>query len=154
MVILASGDPDREVLQHAEDYLRKLGVAHECVVVGPDTAKSRVVSQLANLEDSGAAVFIAGSRRGIGFACDIAKATTLPVLGVPIVNGPIGCVDEYLRPFLEMPPGVATFAVSKPGAINAALFAATIISEHDSGVWRKLHQMRKEQVLRVRAMKI
>jgi phosphoribosylcarboxyaminoimidazole (NCAIR) mutase len=53
-----------------------------------------------------------------------------------------------------MPPGLATFAIDRPGAINAALFAATVISAHESEVWKKLRQLREAQVARVRAMKI
>jgi len=54
---------------------------------------------------------------------------------------------------LDLPP-VCDLRHRPPGSINAALFAATIISKQDSDVWKKLRQMRKEQVERVRAMKI
>ena len=154
VVILAQDDSEFQVLRHAEDYLLKLNVAHEKIVMGLHGAPAEMVRQLTDLEARGTAVFIAGSSCGIGFACEVAKTTTLPVLGVPIVSGSVKCVDEFLRPFLDMPPGVATFAVGKPGAINAALFAATIISEHQSEVWKKLHQMRDNQVKRVTAMKV
>jgi 5-(carboxyamino)imidazole ribonucleotide mutase len=154
VVILAQDDSDLQVLQHAEDYLLKLNVAHEKIVLDPQVARGGTVRQLAELEARGTCVFIVGSRGGIGFACEIAKMTMLPVLGVPIVSEPLGSAEEFLRPFLDMPPGVATFAIGKPGAINAALFAATIVSEHQSEVWKKLHDMRADQVKRVRAMTV
>jgi 5-(carboxyamino)imidazole ribonucleotide mutase len=154
VALLAQDESDLEVLRYAEDYLLKVGVAYEKVAMGPERPLGEMVSTLAALEASGVAVFIAGSRCGIGFACEIAKTTTLPVLAVPIVSEPVRCVDEFLRPFLDLPPGVATFALGKPGAINAALFAATIISEHESEVWKKLHDLRADQVKRVKAMKI
>ncbi len=154
VVILAQTDSDFQVLQNAEDYLSRLNVSHERQVLGLHMKPSELAPMLADLETMGTAVFIAGSAAGIGFACQVAKSTKLPVLGVPILNGSAHSVDEFLRPFLDMPPGVATFALNKPGAINAALFAATILSDHDSDVWKKLHQMRKDQVTRVMAMKI
>jgi 5-(carboxyamino)imidazole ribonucleotide mutase len=113
-----------------------------------------VEQQIAGLEARGAAVFIAGSSRGIAFACEIAKGTTLPVLAVPVVTGPVSEVDQLLQPFLELPPGVAAFAIGRPGAINAALFAATILSGPGSEIWNKLRTMREEQTEQVRAMKL
>jgi len=155
VVILSQDDSDPPVLRFAEQYLSMLGVSYETVIVDPAVAPGRLARQVAHLEASGAAVFIAGSGRGIGFACEVAKATTLPVLGIPILaRRPVDCLDEFLQPFLDMPPGVATFAVDRPGAINAALFAATIVSDRDSDVWTNLRRMRKEQAERVRAMKI
>jgi 5-(carboxyamino)imidazole ribonucleotide mutase len=154
VVILAGDDSDFEVLRHAEDYLSRLSIAYEKTILGNQIAPGGMLRRLADLEANGAAVFIAGSSGGIGLACEVAKVTTLPVLGVPILTGSVGSVDDFLRPFLDMPPGVAMFAIGKPGAINAALFAATIISEHTSEVWKKLQQMRTDAVARVRAMKI
>jgi 5-(carboxyamino)imidazole ribonucleotide mutase len=154
VVILAEHDPDLEVLRHAEEYLLRLGVPHETVVVGPAVPASGLAGQVAGLEVGGAAVFIAGSGSGFRFACEVAKATTLPVLGVPIVVEQVRCVDHFLQPFLEMPPGVATFAIGRPGAINAALFAATILSGRGTEVWGGLQRMRDAQVARVKAMKI
>jgi 5-(carboxyamino)imidazole ribonucleotide mutase len=154
VAILADNESDFQVLRHAEEYLSKLNVAHEKIVMGLPLAPGAMVRQLADLEARRTAVFIAGSRDGIGFASKVAKTTALPVLGVPIVGGPVGCVDDFLRPFLDMPPGLAAFAIGKPGAVNAALFAATIISERQSDVWKKLHQMREDQVKRVRGMTV
>ena len=152
VAILAQDLSEFQVLQHTEDYLKKLGVSYRKVLVELHAPPDALAQRLAELEAGGAAVVIAGSRCGINFACAIAQATALPVLGVPIVTEPVGCIDEFLQPFREMPPGVATFAVGKPGAINAALFAATIISGRGSSMWDKLRQMRDDQVKRVKAM--
>jgi 5-(carboxyamino)imidazole ribonucleotide mutase len=154
VTILAEGDSDFQVLQNAEEYLAKLGVPHERVIVNRAAAPGGLARQVADLEAGGTAVFIAGSGRGIDFACEVARATALPVLGIPILVGPVGRLDEFLRPFLDLPPGVAMFAVGRPGAVNAALFAATIVSGRASEVWEKLRRMREEQEQRVRAMTI
>lgn len=154
VVILAQDEADLQALHPAEQYLTKLGVAHQKLALNTDPAALPLANCLADLEAQGAAVFIAGCRGGIAFGRAVASATTLPVLGVPLVGEPITCVDDFLQPFLDMSPGLATFAIDRPGAINAALFAATVISPHESEVWTKLHQMRDAQVKRVRAMKV
>jgi 5-(carboxyamino)imidazole ribonucleotide mutase len=148
VVILAKDKADLPVLSYSEQYLAKLGTCYETVVLDPNGRDA----QLADLQAKGAAVFIAGSHAGIGFACDVGKATALPVLAVPMLTPPVQCIDEFLRPFFDLPAGVATFAVGKPGAINAALFAAAIISGNGSETWKKLNQMRQDQVKRVRDM--
>ncbi len=155
VVILAEDDPDLPVLRHAEEYLSKLEVPHQTVVLGRGAAADDgLARQVADLEAGGAGVIIAGSGAGIDFACDVARVTTLPVLGVPIVTGSVGLIDEFLRPFLDMPAGIATFAVGRPGAVNAALFAATILSGPGTKVWEDLDRLREEQKVRVQQMKL
>jgi 5-(carboxyamino)imidazole ribonucleotide mutase len=154
VAILSEDGTCLEVLRHTEDYLSRLEVPYEKVVVGLEVPAGGMAKKVANLEAKGTTVFIAGSGLGFRFACDVANSTALPVLGVPVVTEQVRCVDHFLQPFLEMPPGLATFAIGRPGAINAALFAATILSGPGTGVWEKLHKMRDDQITRVRAMKI
>jgi 5-(carboxyamino)imidazole ribonucleotide mutase len=151
VVILAGEESDLQVLRQAEETLSPLGVSSETVIVRGGSS-SELMRQAADLEAGGAAVFIVGSTRGIDLAREVARATTAPVLAVPIVGGPVGRVDEFVQPFLDLPDRIATFAVGRPGAINATLFAATIVSGRGSDVWKTLRGMREEQVRRVRAM--
>jgi 5-(carboxyamino)imidazole ribonucleotide mutase len=104
--------------------------------------------------EAGAVAFIAGSVNGVDLGCRVARTTLYPVLGVPIVPKQVDSIDRFVQSFLELPSGVATFAVGRPGAINAALFAATVLSQPGSETRQALHQRREEQVLRVRAMRI
>jgi 5-(carboxyamino)imidazole ribonucleotide mutase len=160
VVILAEDGEGIAVIQHAEQCLSELGVPHSKKVVGRAAGGEDLARLVETLEAEGAAVFLAGSGAmdrpggGIGFACAVAQTTTLPVLGVPILTEPVRCVDHFLQPFLRMPPGVATFAVGRPGAINAALFAATILSGPGTEVWENLDRKRREQEKKVRDMKI
>lgn len=144
VALLAETDADRAILHHAERYLERFQVAYRTLTAGGDLA--------AQLEAAGAGVVLAASSRGIDFACRVGRTTRLPVLGVPILAGPVASLDDYLRPFQDMPPGVASFAVGKPGAINAALFAATILHDRTSAVWSGLRALKVEQVARVRGM--
>lgn len=154
VAILFQDAAEQTVLQYAEQYLTEIGVPYENVILEQGLAHEGMAQKLAGLEASGTAVYIAGSRGGIGFAREVAQATELPVLGVPIITGSVGCLDEFLRPFLDMPSGLATFAIGKPGAINAALFAAAITSGHGSVVRETLRRKRAEQEIRVRAMTV
>ncbi len=154
VAILFRDAAEQAVLLHAEQYLTEIGVLYETVILEQGLSQEGMEQKLAGLEASGTAVVIAGSLGGIGFAREVAQATSLPVLGVPIINGSVGCLDEFLRPFLDMPCGLATFAIGKPGAINAALFAAAIISGRGSDVWKTLQKLRDEQVKKVQAMTV
>ena len=154
VAILVEREQDFELMQHAENHFADLGISFSKRVVDPSTSPDELLQYTRTAEEEGTAVFIAGSGQGIGLACKVAKTTMLPVLGVPIVSGPIECLDRYLQPFLEMPSGVATFAIGRAGAINAALFAATILYPLGSEVRSRLQQKREEQVRRAEEMKI
>lgn len=152
VAILAKDDSHLDVLKNTEEYLLDLGVPYKKVIASHVGTSGRLEQKVAELEGDGAAVFIAGSGDGIDFARQIAKATTAPVLVVPITGKSVRSIDDFLKPFLETPPGVGTFAIGRPGAVNAAIFAATIISPPESQVWKNLGTMRKKQRRRVRTM--
>jgi 5-(carboxyamino)imidazole ribonucleotide mutase len=75
-----------------------------------------------------------------------AAFTTLPVLGVPVQSKALSGVDS-LHSIVQMPAGipVATFAIGKAGAINAALFAVAQLAVHDAVLAEKLHAFRAKQ---------
>jgi len=155
VAIFAESDTDLETMQHAKSQFVKLGIPHSIRIVGPAiTPVEELLCHVRTAEEENAAVFIAGSSNGIGLACKIARMTTAPVFGVPIVSGEVECVDRFLQSFADMPPGTATFAIGRAGAINAALFAATILSAPGSDVRKRLHKARKQQIRRVRRMKL
>jgi len=136
VAILWEGESSQEVLRHAEQTLNELGISF--------------VSQVAGTElDQGAGVFIVVSSAGTDLARRVAATTSLPVLNVPIVTPPLASIDQFVQPFLDMPDGVATFAVNRAGAINAALFAASILSAPGSETRKALQARRDEQVRKV-----
>lgn len=152
--IFAECETDLETMQHAANQFDKLEMPYSIRVIGSATPLEELTRYVRAAEEEGTAAFIAGSGQGIDLACKLAGRTILPVFGVPIVSGQVECIDRFLQSILEMPSGTATFAIGRAGAINAALFAATILSAPGSKVRDRLHEMRKEQVDRVRAMKI
>ena len=153
VVLFAKDQADLDGLRFAQEYLTRLDIEFDAILC-PDASSRALARQLGPLEIAGAKACIVASRGDFAFARAVAKATILPVLNVPIVGEPVARVEKFLQPFLEMPPGLATFAIDKPGAINAALFAATAISAPASRTWKLLRRMRAEQIERVRAMTI
>jgi len=147
--ILVEDVADREMLDFAATTLRALEIPFTMRIVGGE-----VEAAIREESEAGATAFIAGSRHGIDLADRAARLTSLPVLGVPLAPDGVDSVDQFVRPFLDMPAGVATFAVGKPGAINAALFAAAVLSPPGSATRAALRRRREEQVHKVRAMSL
>ena len=97
-------------------------------------------------------VIIAGAGGAAHLPGMVAAQTTLPVLGVPVQSQALQGLDSLLS-IVQMPAGVpvATFAIGKAGAINAALFAAAILARSDPAVAGALAKFREEQTSAVRA---
>jgi 5-(carboxyamino)imidazole ribonucleotide mutase len=152
VLILQGSGADHEFMRHSEEYLSKLDCPHATEVVELDTPVEELLQSTRAAEDKGTSVFIVGSGNGIQLARNVARATMLPVLAVPTIHETVQCLDTFLEPFLNMPSGVATFAVNRAGAVNAALFAANILSGAGSEVRNQLKQMQKEQRERVEEM--
>jgi 5-(carboxyamino)imidazole ribonucleotide mutase len=95
--------------------------------------------------ERGALVFIAGAGMSAALPGFVASLTTRPVIGVPIASGLPGGIDALLA-IAGMPPGVpvATVAVGKAGARNAAILAAEILAISDGAVAKRLEEMRTE----------
>lgn len=152
VLILRGQESDIEVMRHSEEYLTKLDCPYRTSVVDPATPSEALLPIAREAEDKGTTIFIAGSGHGIQLARNLARATMRPVLAVPIVHDSVRCLDAFLEPFFDMPSGVATFAVNRAGAVNAALFAANILSGAGSEVRSRLKTRQKEQRDRVLAM--
>lgn len=138
-------ESDREVMEVCLEELDRLGITSELRVSSahrqPDATKSFVEEALAR----GAKVFIAGAGMSAALPGFVASITTRPVIGVPIGSGLPGGIDALLS-MAQMPPGVpvATVAVGKAGAKNAAYLAAEILSLTDRTFEKKLKEMRDQ----------
>lgn len=152
--ILMEREADFEVMEHTAKQFGGLGIPHSLRYVGPNPPPEELLQATREESAAGAAVFIAGSANGIDLACRAARTTLYPVLGVPLISGEVESIDRFVQPLLELPSGVAAFAVGRPGAINAALFAAAILSGPESEARRSLRQRRADQAQRVREMRI
>ena len=143
--IILGSDSDREVLLPCEETLARLGIASESLVASAHRNPERVVQWATGARERGLKVLIAIAGLSAALPGVVAAHTTLPVIGVPVQAGALAGVDALLS-MVQMPRGipVATMAIGKGGAVNAALFAAAVLSVEDGALAAKLSIYREE----------
>ena len=138
MVLLGSAT-DWETVKEAGVELDKLGVAWEAHVSSAHRSPARTVELVKAAETAGVRVFICAAGMAAHLAGVVAGITTRPVIGVPLPGGVADGLDALLST-VQMPAGVpvATVAVGKAGARNAAHLAAEILALSDAELGRRL----------------
>jgi 5-(carboxyamino)imidazole ribonucleotide mutase len=137
---------DWDTMQHAAQILEALGVPHETKIVSAHRTPDLLFEYAASAEERGIEVIIAGAGGAAHLPGMTAAKTTLPVLGVPVESKALQGIDSLLS-IVQMPAGVpvGTLAIGKPGAINAALLAASIVAISRPDVRERLRAFRAEQ---------
>jgi len=137
---------DWDTMQHAAQMLDALGVPHETKIVSAHRTPDLLFEYAVSAEQRGIEVIIAGAGGAAHLPGMTAAKTTLPVLGVPVESKALQGIDSLLS-IVQMPAGVpvGTLAIGKPGAINAALLAASIIAINRPDVRERLRAFRAEQ---------
>ena len=127
--LIMGSTSDWETMQHAATTLEQLGVPYEKHVVSAHRTPDKMYEYARTAEGRGLRAIIAGAGGAAHLPGMTAALTALPVLGVPVESHALKGQDSLLS-IVQMPGGVpvATFAIGKAGAINAALFAAAILS--------------------------
>jgi 5-(carboxyamino)imidazole ribonucleotide mutase len=135
---------DWETMQHACTVLEELGIGYEKKVLSGHRTPDEVFAYAASAGQRGLKVIIAAAGGAAHLAGMIAAKTTLPVIGVPMETKGLGGLDSLLS-IVQMPGGVpvATMAIGKAGAINAALFAAEILAVNDARIASLLQERKK-----------
>ncbi|MGH7836919.1 MAG: 5-(carboxyamino)imidazole ribonucleotide mutase [Candidatus Binataceae bacterium] len=153
--ILMGSATDYEIMRAAGDLLTELGVAQETRVISAHRTPDLTVEYARRAEERGLRVIIAGAGGAAALPGMLAAITALPVIGVPIPSTSLAGLDSILS-ILQMPKGtpVATMAIGRPGAINAALFAASILALSDGDLARRLKQWRQARADEVLATKL
>jgi 5-(carboxyamino)imidazole ribonucleotide mutase len=144
--IIMGSQSDWPTLRHASDTLRTLGVPHECRIVSAHRTPDRLAAYAKSARDRGLRVLVAGAGGAAHLPGMAAAWTSLPVLGVPMESHALKGLDSLLS-IVQMPAGipVATLAIGRPGAINAALLAAAILAGSDPSLARRLDAWRAAQ---------
>ncbi len=148
--VIMGSSSDWPTLEQACVTLDALGVEHEARVVSAHRTPSLLVEYASGAEGRGLEVIIAGAGGAAHLPGMVASMTVLPVLGVPILSSSLSGVDSLLS-IVQMPAGVpvGTLAIGKPGAINAALLAASILARSRPGLREALGAYRAAQTKRV-----
>jgi phosphoribosylaminoimidazole carboxylase, PurE protein len=146
---------DWETMQHAAAQLEALGVPYEKRVVSAHRTPKLMMKYAESAEARGLRVIIAGAGGAAHLPGMTASMTALPVLGVPVESKALKGVDSLLS-IVQMPGGVptATFAIGKAGAINAALFAASILAATEPDISRAWKAFRADQTKKVLKAKL
>ncbi|HUL55340.1 MAG TPA: 5-(carboxyamino)imidazole ribonucleotide mutase [Opitutaceae bacterium] len=141
---------DWETMQHAAQTLDALGIAYERRVISAHRSPKLMYDWGTSARDRGLQVVIAGAGGAAHLAGVAAALTPLPVLGVPMESAALKGLDSLLS-MVQMPGGipVATFAIGKPGAVNAALFAAAILALADPRIRQGLDDYRAHQAKKI-----
>lgn len=148
--ILMGSDSDLNVMQEAATTLAAFGIAYEITVASAHRTPDRVGKIIGSARDRGIHVIIAGAGWAAHLAGVIAAHTTLPVIGVPIDSSPLKGLDALLST-VQMPGGVpvASMAIGKGGAKNAAVFAAQILALKFPEIGEKLIAYKKEMAEKI-----
>ena len=153
--IVMGSDSDFDIMREAAKALEDFGIAYEIDVTSAHRSPERTADFARKAAGRGIRVIIAGAGGAAHLAGVIAAHTTLPVIGVPIPSTPLNGMDSLLAT-VQMPAGipVATVAIGKPGAINAALLAVAILANKRPELREQLRKYRAEQGEKIRNEKL
>ena len=144
--VIMGSKSDWATLSHTVEMLDTLGIPHEVRVVSANRTPDLLFQYAEQAADRGIAVIIAGAGGAAHLPGMCAAKTHLPVLGVPVQSSMLSGVDSLLS-IVQMPAGipVATLAIGKAGAVNAALLAASILGHQHPQFHSALKKFRQEQ---------
>ena len=150
VAIIMGSASDWDVMSNASKLLDKFGIEHESRVLSAHRTPKQLEEFIVEAEKNGIQVFIAGAGLAAALPGVVAAQTTIPVIGVPLIAGSLDGMDALMA-IVQMPPGipVGTVAIGKPGAINAALYAISIMALKDESLAKQLKNYRAEQAEKV-----
>ena len=151
VAIVMGSQSDYSTMQYCKKVLKILNIKHEINIVSAHRTPDRMYKFAKTAEKNNISVIIAGAGGSAHLPGMIAALTRIPVIGVPIESKKLKGLDSLLS-IAQMPKGipVGTVAIGKDGAINAALFAASIISLSDSKIRKNLYLWRNKQTRSVK----
>lgn len=150
VAIIMGSQSDWATMQHAAATLDALQVGYVTRIVSAHRTPERLYAFAKGAQAAGFKVIIAGAGGAAHLPGMTAALTTLPVFGVPVESKALSGVDS-LYSIVQMPPGVpvGTLAIGRPGAINAALLAASVLALADSALGERLAAWRSRQTAAV-----
>lgn len=148
--VIMGSKSDWATMCHTVEMLEKLGIPHEVQVVSAHRTPDLLFSYAEHAADRGIEVIIAGAGGAAHLPGMCAAKTHLPVLGVPVQSSMLSGVDSLLS-IVQMPAGiaVATLAIGKAGAVNAALLAGSILGSKYPAIQQAVIEFRARQTRQV-----
>jgi phosphoribosylaminoimidazole carboxylase PurE protein len=149
MSIIMGSDSDLPIMEETAKMLKSFGIKYEMKILSAHRTPEAVRKYVKNAEKKGIKLFIAGAGGAAHLPGVIASFTTIPVIGVPLGSELKGM--DSLFSIVQMPKGVpvATMAIGKSGAINAAILASEILALSDKKIKSRLQVYRSKMVKEV-----
>ncbi|ADG94167.1 phosphoribosylaminoimidazole carboxylase, catalytic subunit [Arcobacter nitrofigilis DSM 7299] len=150
--IIMGSKSDYEIMKNCAETLEQFNVQYEMIISSAHRSPERTKTYVKEAEEKGAIVFIAAAGMAAHLAGALASATTKPVIGVPMKGGAMDGMDAMLST-VQMPSGmpVATVALGKAGAINAAYLAIQILAITDKELAIKL---KEDRIVKSKAVEV
>tara|TARA_B100000029_G_scaffold463255_1_gene496395 strand:+ start:30 stop:524 length:495 start_codon:yes stop_codon:yes gene_type:complete len=149
--IIMGSQSDYSTMKYTVDTLKYLKISFETKIVSAHRTPERLFEYAKKAEKKNISVIIAGAGGSAHLPGMVAAITTIPVIGVPIESKKLKGLDSLLS-IVQMPKGipVGTLAIGKDGAINAALYAAAILSIGSKNIRTNLNRLRSKQTKSVK----
>ena len=149
--IIMGSQSDYATMKYAEEVLKSLKIRFEIKIVSAHRTPKRLFNFALSAERNNISVIIAGAGGSAHLPGMVAAISPIPVIGVPIESKKLKGLDSLLS-IVQMPKGipVGSVAIGKDGAINAALYAATILAISDKKIKSRLKQLRSKQTKSVK----
>ena len=146
VAIIMGSQSDWATMKHAAEVLDTLDIGYEARIVSAHRTPDRLYAFARGAKAAGFRVIIAGAGGAAHLPGMTAAMTTLPVFGVPVESKALSGLDS-LYSIVQMPPGVpvGTLAIGRPGAVNAALIAASVLALGDPALSDRLEAWRKRE---------
>ncbi len=144
VAVIMGSKSDQSIMAECTRHLEYFGIPSQQYILSAHRTPDETAQFAREARDKGVKVIIAGAGMAAHLAGVIAAHTTLPVIGVPLPGSDLNGVDA-LYSMVQMPSGVpvATMAIGKAGAINAAVLASEILSITDEKIYKRLVEFKK-----------
>ncbi len=148
--LIMGSKSDFEIVKECINTLKSFGVESDVIVSSAHRTPEQTVEWTKSAKSKGISVIVAFAGAAAHLAGVVASKTNLPVIAVPIASTTLGGLDSLLSS-VQMPGGipVATMAIGKAGAKNAALYACQIIALNDNDLYNKLESYRKDMAEKI-----
>ncbi|MBA3062899.1 5-(carboxyamino)imidazole ribonucleotide mutase [bacterium] len=153
VAIIMGSISDINTMEKASEVLNELGISYEMKVLSAHRTPDLLLEYIAQVEEKGFKVIIAGAGGAAHLPGVIASRTLLPVIGVPIETKALGGLDSLLS-IVQMPGGIPVATMGIGNAKNAGLMAAHILAIENSKIRERLKDYRKAMVQEIKDIKI
>jgi len=153
VAIIMGSISDKETMKKAAEILEELSISYEMKVLSAHRTPDLLFEYIAQVEEKGLKVIIAGAGGAAHLPGVIASKTLLPVIGVPIETKALGGLDSLLS-IVQMPGGIPVATVGIGNAKNAGLLAAHILAIENSKIRERIKDYREAMAQKIEDTKI